>query len=318
MTLAERLARLRVLIVGDVMLDEYWFGDVRRISPEAPVPVVHVKRDEERPGGAANVARNVAALGAQATLLSVVGNDDTARRLRAVLDQSNITHLLQQDDTIRTTLKLRVIGHQQQMLRVDFERTPSRQALDAKLSEFGRLLQQSDIVVFSDYGKGALGRIEECLALANAKGIRALVDPKGRDFERYTGAHIITPNRAELAEVAGPWNTEEEMDAKADHLRRKLGIDGLLLTLSEQGMKFYRDGIPIHRAAQAKEVYDVSGAGDTVVAAIAVMRGIGASWEEAIDFANTAAGIVVGKLGTAAATLDEVLAQQEISVGVTP
>jgi len=318
MTLVERLAELRVLVVGDVMLDEYWFGDVRRISPEAPVPVVHVKRGEERPGGAANVARNVAALGAQATLLSVVGNDDTARRLRAVLDESRITHLLQEDDTIRTTLKLRVIGHQQQMLRIDFERTPSRQALDAKLSEFERLLKKSDIVVFSDYGKGALNRIQECLALAKAQGVIALVDPKGRDFERYSGAHIITPNRAELAEVAGPWNTDEEMDVKADNLRRKLGIDGLLLTLSEQGMKFYREGIPIHRAAQAKEVYDVSGAGDTVVAAIAVMRGIGASWEEAIDFANTAAGIVVGRLGTAAASLDEVLAQQEISESVVP
>jgi rfaE bifunctional protein kinase chain/domain len=314
----DALSKLKVLVVGDVMLDEYWFGQVHRISPEAPVPVVRVEREEERPGGAANVARNIVALGAQATLLSVVGKDDTARRLRAVLDDAGINHVLHEDESIRTTLKLRVIGHQQQMLRVDFERPPSREILEAKLSGYKQLLREADIVVFSDYGKGALDRIQECLALSNRQGVRALVDPKGRDFARYAGAHVITPNRAELAEVAGPWKSEEEMDAKADDLRRKLGVDGLLLTLSEQGMKFYREGPTIHRAARAKEVYDVSGAGDTVVAAISVMRGIEMPWDQALDFANAAAGIVVGRVGTAAATLDEVLAHQGTREGVEP
>jgi rfaE bifunctional protein kinase chain/domain len=307
MTMREALSKLKVLVVGDVMLDEYWFGDVRRISPEAPVPVVRVERGEERPGGAANVARNVAALGARATLLSVVGKDDTARRLRNVLDESGIEHVLQEDDSIRTTLKLRVIGHQQQMLRIDFERPPSREALDAKLSQFGRLVEDSDVVVFSDYRKGALDRIKECLSLTKDRPVVTVVDPKGRDYSRYAGAKVLTPNRAELAEVEGPWDSDDQMDEKAEDLRREIGVDALLLTLSEQGMKLYSDEATIHRPAQAREVYDVSGAGDTVVAAVAVMRGVGAPWEETIDFANAAAGIVVSRLGTSAATLDEVL-----------
>ena len=305
----EALANLRVLVVGDVMLDEYWFGEVSRISPEAPVPVVRIEGGEERPGGAANVARNVVALGAKATLLSIVGQDDTARRLRAVLDQNGIDHILQDDESIRTTLKLRIIGHQQQMLRVDFEQKPCRETLDAKFVEFSRLVRESNVVVFSDYNKGALERIRDCMALAKAHEVMTLVDPKGREYKRYTGADVITPNRSELTEAAGPWDTEEEMDDKAEHLRNELGAAALLLTLSGDGMKVYREASILHRSAQAKEVYDVSGAGDTVVAAIAVMRGIGATWEEAVDFANTAAGIVVGRLGTSAATLDEVLAR---------
>lgn len=299
--------RLKVLVVGDVMLDEYWFGDVSRISPEAPVPVVRIERSDERPGGAANVARNIVALGAHATLLSVVGADDTASRLRRVLDAESIKHVLQEDSSIRTTLKLRVIGHQQQMLRIDFENVPSHDSLEAKQFEFGRSVDAHDVVVFSDYRKGALNRVAELIRVARERGKLTIVDPKGRDFSRYAGANIITPNRTELADATGGWDDDSEMDQKADALREQLRLDSLLLTMSEQGLKLYREGAIVHRKAQAKEVFDVSGAGDTVVAALAVSRGAGMSWEEAIEFANAAAGIVVSRLGTSVASLDEVL-----------
>ena len=304
----DAIARLRVLVVGDVMLDEYWFGEVNRISPEAPVPVVKVSRSDQRPGGAANVARNVAAFGARTSLLSVVGRDDTAARLRNVLDEYGIVHDLYEDAAIRTTLKLRVIGHQQQMLRIDFEERPGCGSLDAKQSRFRELLPAHDIVVFSDYRKGALDRVGDLVALARAQGKPVVIDPKGHDYDRYAGATILTPNRAELSVAAGQWDSEADMDARAEALRRRLGLDKLLLTMSEQGMRLYDAEGSLSRAAEAREVYDVSGAGDTVVAAIAVMHGIGASWEDAIDFANSAAGIVVSKLGTSYATLDEVVA----------
>lgn len=307
--LANPFAKLRVLVVGDVMLDEYWFGDVRRISPEAPVPIVKVEQVEERPGGAANVARNVAALGGQVTLLSVIGKDATASRLRRVLDDSGIDHALQEDETIRTTLKLRVIGQQQQMLRVDFEGAPSSHSLDAKQSVFEHRLADCDAVIFSDYRKGALQRVRELLRAAKEHDRLSVVDPKGRDYQRYIGADVITPNRMELADEAGSWDDEDEMDQKAEALRKRLGLDALLLTMSEQGMKLYGNGVQVHRAAKAREVFDVSGAGDTVVAAVTVMRAIGASWEDTIDFANAAAGVVVSRLGASAATFDEVQAE---------
>lgn len=301
-------ADLRVLIVGDVMLDEYWFGDVKRISPEAPVPIVKIEQVDERPGGAANVARNVVALGGKATLLSVVGRDGTAERLRQVLDDAGIDHALQEDETIRTTLKLRVIGQQQQMLRVDFEGAPSSHSLDAKQAEFERRLDDCDAVIFSDYRKGALQRVSDLLRTARSHDRLSVVDPKGRNYRRYIGADVITPNRSELADEAGPWDEERDMDDKAEGLRSSLGLEALLLTMSEQGMKLYRDGAQLHRAAKAREVFDVSGAGDTVVAAVTVMRAIGASWEDTIDFANAAAGVVVSRLGTSVATYDEVQA----------
>ncbi len=303
----ERITDLKVLIVGDVMLDQYWFGDVSRISPEAPVPIVKVERADERAGGAANVARNIAALGAKATLLSVVGADDTANRLRKVLDQDGVGHRLEEDPGIRTTLKLRVIGHQQQMLRIDFENTPSNHALESKRSHFSQCLEDHDVVIFSDYRKGALERVQELLQLTRQSGKLSVVDPKGRSFARYAGANILTPNRSELAEVVGGWESDEEMNGKAESVRADLDLDALLLTMSEQGLRLFREGDRLHRTAQAKEVYDVSGAGDTVVAALAVARGIGEPWERAIDFANAAAGIVVSRLGTSVATLDEVL-----------
>lgn len=309
--LQHAISQLRVLVVGDVMLDEYWFGDVQRISPEAPVPVVRVRRSDERPGGAANVARNVAALGARTTLLSVVGADDTAARLRRVLDSQGIENVMQVDEGVRTTLKLRIIGQQQQMLRIDFEGAPSEVSLAAKQTQFEQMLSDAHVVIFSDYGKGTLSRVAAMIALAKSAGKLTVVDPKGRDYERYAQADLITPNRGELADVVGSWPDETTMDAKAEELREQLGLDALLLTMSEQGLRLFRPGGTLTRAARAREVFDVSGAGDTVVAAIGVMRGIDAPWEDAVDFANAAAGVVVGRLGASAASLEEVVAELE-------
>lgn len=302
----EKIADLRILVVGDVMLDEYWFGEVRRISPEAPVPVVHVSRCDERPGGAANVARNIVSLGARATLLATVGADPTADRLRHTLNEAGVCHHLSVDPAIRTTLKLRVIGQHQQMLRVDFEDQPSPEALQAKQVEYNRLLADMDVVVLSDYGKGALGRVAELIAMARRLGKTVLVDPKGRDYTRYAGATMVTPNRAELAEMVGSWSSVEELDIKAERLRVDLGLEVLVLTMSEQGMKLYSPSGVFHQQTRAQEVFDVSGAGDTVIAALAIMRGCGTDWERALTFANAAGGAAVGKLGTSIVNFDEV------------
>ena len=292
-------ATARVLVVGDVMLDRYWFGDVARISPEAPVPVVKVERSEERPGGAANVARNVAALGAQVGLLSVVGDDEAGQSLQRLLSASGIAVSLHVDRAISTTVKLRVIGRQQQLLRIDFETTPSHEVLRAKLAEFAARLADCDAVILSDYGKGGLAHIAEMIRLARAAGKRVLVDPKGDDFARYAGATVVTPNRAELRAVVGRWQDEEELVRKAENLRRALDLEALLVTRSEEGMSLVRAGGAVHEKALAREVFDVSGAGDTVIATLSVMLAGGAGWVDAVRAANAAAGIVVGKLGTA-------------------
>lgn len=302
----EKIAQVRLLVVGDVMLDRYWFGEVSRISPEAPVPVVKVERLEERPGGAANVARNAAALGAQTALISVVGEDDAGRALQRLLQEGGIAAHLQVDAEIDTTVKLRVIGRQQQLLRIDFETTPSHEVLRAKLAEFERQLAHCDIVVLSDYGKGGLTHIGEMIRLARAAAKPVLVDPKGDDWGKYAGATVMTPNRAELAGVVGRWHSETDMLQKAEKLRGELGLDALLVTRSEEGMSLLTDGHTYHQAALAREVYDVSGAGDTVIATLAVMLAAGAEWAEAIRVANVAAGIVVGKLGTAVVSREEI------------
>jgi rfaE bifunctional protein kinase chain/domain len=304
----ERIAGLNIVVVGDVMLDEYWFGDVRRISPEAPVPVVHVSRSDERPGGAANVARNIVSLGGRATLLAVVGPDATADRLRRALDDAGVRHCLSVDPTIRTTLKLRVLGRHQQMLRIDFEELPSDTALQANCAEYERMLGEADIVVLSDYGKGALARVAELIAIARRLGKPVLVDPKGRDYSDYADATMVTPNRAEMAEAVGSWSDLAELDTKAQALRARLGLEVLVVTMSEQGMRLYSHGDVVQQGARAQEVFDVSGAGDTVIAALAIMHGAGASWEEAVAFANAAGGVAVGKLGTSVVHFDEVAA----------
>jgi rfaE bifunctional protein kinase chain/domain len=298
-------SRTRVLVVGDVMLDRYWFGEVSRISPEAPVPVVKVERVEERPGGAANVARNVAALGAQATLLSVVGADEAGQALARLLDAEGIATSLHEDAQLSTTVKLRVIGRQQQLLRIDFETTPTHEVLRSKLAEFETRIKLCDVVILSDYGKGGLAHISDMIRLARAAGKPVLVDPKGEDYARYRGATLLTPNRGELREVVGRWKNDEDLAEKAQRLRVELDLDALLVTRSEEGMTLFHPEGMLHVPATAREVYDVSGAGDTVIATLAVMLGSGLDLPAAMPLANLAAGIVVGKLGTAVATLDE-------------
>jgi D-glycero-beta-D-manno-heptose-7-phosphate kinase len=293
------VARARVLVVGDVMLDRYWFGDVERISPEAPVPVVKVGRTEERPGGAANVARNAAALGAQATLLSVVGDDEPGAALAQLLAKEHVTTSFLTDPAVATTVKLRVIARQQQLLRIDFETAPSHEVLAAKLADYERLMRDADVVVLSDYGKGGLAHIATMIERARAAGKRVLVDPKGDDYSRYRGATLLTPNRTEFREVAGRWRDEADLTAKAQALRRDLELDALLVTRSEEGMSLYDANGAATIPAQAREVFDVSGAGDTVIATIAVLLAAGAPLAAAVCIANQAAGVVVGKLGTA-------------------
>jgi rfaE bifunctional protein kinase chain/domain len=295
----------RILVVGDVMLDRYWFGEVSRISPEAPVPVVKVERSEERPGGAANVARNCAALGARVSLLSVVGADEAGQNLARLMKDSGIECSLHEDAKLSTTVKLRVVGRQQQLLRIDFENAPDHEVLQAKLADFESKLAACDVVILSDYGKGGLTHITEMIRLARTAGKPVLVDPKGEDYARYAGATLLTPNRSELRQVVGRWQDDKELAQKATRLRDDLKLDALLVTRSEEGMTLFSPGDVSHEPAVAREVYDVSGAGDTVIATLAVMLGSGLSLPQAMRQANLAAGIVVGKLGTATCSLDE-------------
>lgn len=295
----------RVLVVGDVMLDRYWFGQVERISPEAPVPVVHVSRTEDRLGGAANVARNVVALGAQATLIGLIGADQDADTVRALLHQDGIAEQMVVDEQRPTTLKLRVISRQQQLLRVDFEEDPSQIALGNIRQSMHALLNTHDIVVLSDYAKGALKEVQELIKIARAAGLPVLVDPKGDDYQRYKGASLLTPNRDEMRQAVGAWDSESMLEQRAQQLRQELDLDALLITRSEQGMTIYTPEYRHHVDAQAKEVFDVSGAGDTVLATLAVAKAAGLDWSDAMHWANKAGGIVVGKLGTSVVTAQE-------------
>lgn len=300
----------RILVVGDVMLDRYWFGQVGRISPEAPVPVVLVERSEERPGGAANVARNAAALGADVELLSVIGQDEAGECLARLLAADGVRTRFHCDAAVRTTVKLRVVGRQQQLLRIDFEALPSSEVLAAKLKDFERSLDQSDLVILSDYAKGTLAHVERMIAMTRRRGKPVLVDPKGEDFRRYRGATVITPNQSEFRQVAGSWTSEAEFSAKAQKLRTALRLDGLLVTRSEEGMTLVQKSGVHHVPAQAREVFDVSGAGDTVIATLGVKIATNATWNDAVRAANLAAGIVVGKLGTAVVHPEELAAAE--------
>ncbi len=294
-----------ILIVGDVMLDRYWFGDVDRISPEAPVPIVLINRNEERLGGAANVARNVVTLGADCSLIGVIGDDEAGMIVKSLLNEADIVSHLYVTKGISTIVKLRVVGRQQQLLRLDFEKRPSQEALDNAVQHYHNLLSSHDIVIFSDYGKGTLDNIAEMIAVAKNAGKTTLVDPKGDDFTKYQGASFLTPNKAELRQVVGSWRNEEELSEKAQNLREQLDIGWLLLTRSEEGMSLFGEKETIHIPTVAREVFDVSGAGDTVIATLATMLGYGKPVTEAVDIANRAAGIVVGKLGTATVTSKE-------------
>ncbi|HUK04770.1 MAG TPA: D-glycero-beta-D-manno-heptose-7-phosphate kinase [Burkholderiales bacterium] len=296
--------KARVLVVGDVMLDRYWFGEVSRISPEAPVPVVRFRHQEERLGGAANVANNCVQLGARTQLLSVTGADEAGDRIERLASEAGIKASLHRDPRTPTTVKLRVLS-KQQLLRVDFETPPSGEALASKLAEFRAALPACNIVILSDYGKGGLAHIARMIGMARAAGKRVLVDPKGDDWSRYKGAHVVTPNRKELADVVGTWKSEGDLERRVRRLRAQLGLDALLLTRGHEGMSLYTKNKPVHVKAEAREVYDVSGAGDTVIATLGTMLASGVRLEQAMRIANRAGGIKVAKLGTAVVTRRE-------------
>ena len=296
---------VRIVVAGDAMLDEYWFGDAARISPEAPVPVVRAGTTERRPGGAANVALNLAALGAQASLVAIVGADEGGRLLGELLDSEGVECRLVRADSLPTVRKLRVLARSQQLIRLD-----SEQPLDRYAGEFGELFAASiataDVVVLSDYGKGTLSRVAEIIALCRERGRPVLVDPKGRDFSRYRGATGLTPNESEFEAVVGPWTDEAEFLAKAEQLRVSLDLGLLLVTRGHRGMTMVaRDGETVTLPAQAREVFDVTGAGDTVIALLAAALAGKLSTADAVALANLGAGLVVGKLGVATVSRSE-------------
>ncbi len=306
--LIEKIAQARVLVVGDAMLDRYWYGGVERISPEAPVPVVAVTGVEERPGGAANVASNVTALGAHCTLMAVTGDDTDADCLATMLESKGIQTRLLRDKLVNTTVKLRVVSQQQQLIRIDFEAPTSKDARNKMLNGYLSRLNEFDVVILSDYGKGGLGDIQEMIHAAREKNVPLVIDPKGDDYESYKGATLITPNRKEFERVAGRYQDEGELVDKARGLVERLELEAILVTRSEEGMSLIsRSGNVVHMPARAREVFDVTGAGDTVIATIAAAYAAGGEPADALHLANIAAGIVVGKLGSATATPEEII-----------
>lgn len=297
-------ARVSVLVAGDVMLDRYWTGSTRRISPEAPVPVVRVDEQEQRPGGAGNVALNITSLGARATVLGISGNDEAARLLgEALARHAGIeTGLLAVDDR-PTITKLRVLSRHQQLLRLDFEDRFEESHSARLLEDFIRRLQGTDVVILSDYDKGSLCLAPEFIRHAREAGKPVLVDPKSADFSHYRGATLVTPNLGEFQLAAGHCRDEQDLEQKARALMLQHDIEAMLITRSEQGMSLIQRDLPaVHVPAQAREVFDVTGAGDTVIAALATSLAAGLSMAEAAGLANLAAGIVVGRLGAASVT----------------
>ena len=311
-----------VLVVGDVMLDRYWHGPATRISPEAPVPVVNVKQIEERPGGAANVALNIAALGASSTVVGLVGEDEAAQAIQDSLRSVHIkTDFIAVPD-IPTITKLRVLSRHQQLIRLDFEESFAEVDSAAIMQNMTKALTgENPVVVFSDYNKGSLSDIQNMIQLAKSRGAKVLVDPKGSDFEKYRGATLLTPNLSEFEEVVGHCKTDQELFERATQLVIDLQLDALLVTRSEHGMTLIRENVaPFHLPTQAQEVFDVTGAGDTVMAVLAASIAAGSSFEDACALANAGAGVVVGKIGTSTVNTIElanaVYSQQEIGFGV--
>jgi rfaE bifunctional protein kinase chain/domain len=277
------------------------------------VPIVRVNagKHEERLGGAANVAWNVQSLGAKASLLTAIGDDEHGHRLEALLERSGIETLFKRDPRLTTIVKLRVIGRSQQLLRIDFEDEPDHEVLAEMRPLYERALATCRVVLFSDYGKGGLTHIPTMIEAARSAGLAVLVDPKGSDYTRYRGATVITPNRNELAQVIGAWSSEAQLHERAQALRRSLGIEALLLTRSEEGMSLFDEAGHVQVPAEAREVFDVTGAGDTVIATLAVMLACGMTVREAMPVANRAGGIVVGKFGTASVGYDELFAAKD-------
>ena len=309
--LRERLPSLassvRILVVGDVMLDRYWFGDVSRISPEAPVPIVRITGSDDRLGGAANVARNVAALGARVSLIGQVGDDEAGHCVRRLLERDGIEPQLQVSAACPTIVKLRVLSRRQQMLRIDFDAAPP--GCGAALLTDGALalMQAHDAIVLSDYAKGGLRDARHWIAMARALGRPVLVDPKARDFSAYAGASVLKPNASELRRAAGDWSDDARLQAIAESMCASLNIGALLVTRSEQGMSLFdSDGVQ-HFSAEVREVFDVSGAGDTVIAVMATLLAAGVDLRCAAWLANRAAGLAVARIGTTAITIDELL-----------
>jgi D-beta-D-heptose 7-phosphate kinase / D-beta-D-heptose 1-phosphate adenosyltransferase len=296
----------RVLVVGDLMLDRYWHGATSRISPEAPVPIVHVNKNDERAGGACNVALNIATLGAHCTVMGLCGDDTAAQTLESILRDAGVNPLFIRMPQNTTVTKLRVMSRSQQLMRLDFEDGFIGQDLSLLEQEFAAQLNNHNIVVCSDYGKGSLRTVRKLIELCNEKNIPVLVDPKGNDFERYTGASLITPNLSEFEAVAGQCLSEDDLVAKANTISEQFAIDALLVTRSEHGMSLMQQGYdPVHVPTQAREVFDVTGAGDTVISTLAAALGAGVTLERAMVLANLAAGVVVGKSGTASVSLSE-------------
>jgi len=297
-------SRVRVLVAGDAMLDEYWFGDAARISPEAPVPVVRTRSTEQRAGGAANVALNVAALGAQTVLTGIVGADERGKLLASLLEQRGVRCELVRAPALPTVHKLRVLARNQQLIRLDAEQ--SLEPAAPELGErFAKLVKAADVAVLSDYAKGTLARAADLIAACRAARVPVLVDPKGTDFARYRGAHVLTPNRGEFEAVVGRCASEAELLAKGKKLRQDLALEALLVTRGEQGMTLFTAGEPHTLPAQAREVFDVTGAGDTVIALLAAGVAAGLDLDSAAALANLGAGIVVGKIGVATASRSE-------------
>ncbi|UUY09951.1 bifunctional D-glycero-beta-D-manno-heptose-7-phosphate kinase/D-glycero-beta-D-manno-heptose 1-phosphate adenylyltransferase HldE [Pseudomonas sp. J452] len=294
-----------VLVVGDVMLDRYWHGGTSRISPEAPVPVVKVEQIEDRPGGAANVALNIAALGAPALLVGVTGRDEAAHSLTDSLHAAGVQAHFQRIDEQPTIVKLRVMSRHQQLLRMDFEE-PFNTDAEALAADVDGLLDGVKVLVLSDYGKGALKNHQVLVQLARSKGIPVLADPKGKDFSIYRGASLITPNLSEFEAIVGHCADEAELVSRGAQLMLELELGALLVTRGEHGMTLLRpDHGPLHLPARAREVFDVTGAGDTVISTLAASLAAGEELPQAVALANLAAGIVVGKLGTAAISAPE-------------
>jgi D-beta-D-heptose 7-phosphate kinase/D-beta-D-heptose 1-phosphate adenosyltransferase len=297
------------LIIGDVMLDRYWFGDTGRISPEAPVPVVKIKHCDERPGGAGNVALNIAALGAKTILLGIAGNDEAARSLEEHLTAANVTHCIQHYANIPTITKLRVISRHQQLIRLDFEEKFPAFDPEVLLATYKKYLSEVNLVILSDYNKGTLVCIPELIALAKAAGVTVLVDPKGTDFGIYNGADLITPNYKEFEAVVGPCATEHEILTKGQRFLQQHNITKLLLTRGERGMTLIeKNKDELHLPAHAREVFDVTGAGDTVIATLGAAISAGATIQDAMAIANLAASLVVAKLGAATVSAPELQA----------
>ncbi|WP_416547585.1 D-glycero-beta-D-manno-heptose-7-phosphate kinase [Limnohabitans sp. DCL3] len=307
MDMAAVLASSKVLVVGDVMLDRYFMGDVFRISPEAPVPILQVMEEETRPGGAANVAMNIKALGGQVSLQSIVGRDAAGEELSRLLKQAGISAQLLADEGLRTTMKWRLVARSQQMLRADFEDRPGEKALAILLEHFSNELLNHQAVLISDYAKGALVDVQRMISLAKQKGLKVLVDPKGSDFSKYKGADLITPNRQELMHIIGPWQDEDQLRMKVTQLCESLEIQSLVLTRAEEGMTLFEPGHRVHLPAQQVEIADVTGAGDTVIAVLAMLLASDVPLVQAMALANRAGGLVVAKFGTATLSAPELL-----------